>query len=136
MSPGRLARALLLGLLAAGCDDYDHLEICRLGATLPSGYVSLEGVELVQGQAVPVKLVPRDDAGEPLDAETSVWPAVDDPDVLAVERLVPPASSCGGAADADWYFVLTARTPGLTLLRITVDDVEQIQIPVHVSPPD
>lgn len=134
----RPVRRLLLALLvlapswAMACNDYHHAELCFLGETQFSGEVSPEGIVLAEGQAVGMKVVPYREPEVTFSKDDAVNLVSDDPYVLGAARLDSHTEDCPGPAWADWYFVISAAHPGLTILRVYVNGAEREQIPVHV----
>lgn len=122
-----------LGLMR--CDDFDGVEFCEVGTTEIVGDFSPEGIAVLQGQAVGFKVVPYRHGGATYKRDTSIRLKTDDPEVLKVEVLDYESPICPGPRSAAWYFVISGKSQGMTILRVYVDDSEREQVPVFVAPP-
>lgn len=122
-----------LGLMR--CDDFDRVEFCQVGNTEVVGDFSPEGIAVLQGQAVGFKVVPYRQGGATYTRDTPIHLTTDNPEVLEVEILDYESPDCPGPEHAAWTFLISAKSPGQTILRVYVDESEREQVPVFVAPP-
>lgn len=130
-----IAGVLCASMGLACCDDFDRVEFCQVGSTEVVGDFSPEGIAVLQGQAVGFKVVPYRQGGATYPRDTSIHLTTDDPEVLDVEILEYESPYCPGPEHAKWTFLISAKNPGQTILRVYVDEAEREQVPVFVAPP-